>query len=105
MVTRYETAYLQKRMLSESQAEEYSNYQKDAIKVFRKELTKSEITIYENKYAKSIRLVLQSSSNKLKEADSYDTLTYKGYSYAIADIQEIPSSRKLGAKEYIIILN
>jgi hypothetical protein len=105
LVTRYETAYLQKRILSESQAEEYNTYEKELIKVFRKEMSKGEISAYENKYAKTIRVVLQSSNAKLKDADSYDTLLYNNYSYAIVDIQEISSSRKLGAKEYLLILN
>lgn len=105
LVTRYEKAFLQKRILSESQAEEYNTYESEEIKVFKKEMSKGELVAYENKFAKSIRLVLQSSSVKLKQADSYDTLIYQGYSYAIVDIQEISSSRKLGAKEYIIVLN
>lgn len=105
LVTRYENAYLRKRILSESQAEEYNTYEKELIKVFRKEMSKSELIAYENKYAKAIRVVLQSSSVKLKNADSYDTLDYNNYSYAIVDIQEISSSRKLGAKEYLLILN
>lgn len=105
MVTKYETAYLQKRMLNNNQSEEYSENKKERIKVFRRELTKSEIMAYENKFAKAIRVVLQSSNAKLKDSDSYDTLTYNGYTYAIVDIQEIRSSRNLGAKEYILLLN
>lgn len=105
MVTRYETAYLQKRMLNENQSEEYSENNRVRIKVVRKELTKGEMTAYENKFAKTIRVVLQSSNEKLKDTDSYDTLTYNGYTYAIVDIQQIRSTRKLGAKEYILLLN
>lgn len=105
MVTRYETAYLQKRMLNENQSEEYSENNRVRIKVVRKELTKGEMTAYENKFAKTIRVVLQSSNEKLKDTDSYDTITYNGYTYAIVDIQQIRSTRKLGAKEYILLLN
>lgn len=105
MVTRYETAYLQKRMLNENQSEEYSENNRVRIKVVRKELTKGEMVAYENKFAKTIRVVLQSSNEKLKDSDSYDTITYNGYTYAIVDIQQIRSTRKLGAKEYILLLN
>lgn len=105
MVTRYETAYLQKRMLNENQSEEYSENNRVRIKVVRKELTKGEMAAYENKFAKTIRVVLQSSNEKLKDTDSYDTITYNGYTYAIVDIQQIRSTRKLGAKEYILLLN
>lgn len=105
MVTRYETAYLQKRMLNENQSEEYSENNRVRIKVVRKELTKGEMTAYENKFAKTIRVVLQSSNEKLKDSDSYDTITYNGYTYAIVDIQQIRSTRRLGAKEYILLLN
>lgn len=105
MVTKYEIAYLKARILSNDNSQVNSEYSKTEIKVTKKEMSKSEVNFYEGKFGKAIRVVLQTPSKKVKDTDSYDTLEYNGYEYAITDIQEIVSSRNLRAKEYILVLS
>lgn len=105
MITIFENAYLKKRILNNKNSEVQEEYQKKLVKIRVISLSKNEINFYEGKFGKRVNLTIHTPSKLLKDIYAYDKLEYKGYEYSIIDIQEIPSSRKIGAKEYRMLLN